>query len=202
MPRNIRPFVFARQRGWLPVLSTIAITLSLLPACGPEGQEGSPARTDSRNGWEYPIRLGDPRSKVHQFLGNAARTTEVLEEYPMSGVTTWFDLEGRLAKLNFHGKAGALYSGPNAMMAPNWIPSDRPLLFGLTAHADEADFRRRLGSPVHEVEAGPAKAKELRCLWRKDGYLIDALFLASDRTEGGKAFAKGCLVWCEVSPGL
>ena len=128
MPRNIRPFVFARQRGWLPVLSTIAITLLLLPACGPKGREGSPVRTDSRNGWEYPIRLGDPHSKVHQFLGNAARTTEVLEEYPMSGVTTWFDLEGRLAKLNFHGKAGALYSGPNAMMAPNWIPSDRPLI--------------------------------------------------------------------------
>lgn len=202
MLREVKHFIFARQRGRLRVLSTIAITLSLMPACGPKGQDGSPIRTDSRNGWEYPIRLGDPRSKVHEFLGNATRTTEVLEEYPMSGVTTWFDLGGRLTKLNFHGEAGALYSGPNSMIAPNWIPSDRPLLFGLTAHADEGDFKRRLGSPINEVEAGPAKAKEVRCVWRKDGYVIDALFLASDREEGGKTFAKGCLVWFEVSPGL
>jgi hypothetical protein len=73
----------------------------------------------------------------------------------MSGVTLWFSPEGRLTKLNFQGRAGALYSGPNSPASQNWIPSDRSLVFGLTAHASEVDFARLLGTPVSANEAVP-----------------------------------------------
>jgi len=191
-----------RQSGWFRVVATIAVTLSLSALHASKGEGDSPIATHSGASWEYPIRLGDSRAKVHALLGNASRATDVLEEYPMSGVTIWFDSEGRVTKLNFQGEAGALYAGPNSVIGPNWIPSDRPVVFGLTAHATEDQFRRQLGSPVREDDAGRAKAKELRLVWRKDGYLIDALFVASDRTEEGKMFAKGGLIWFEISPGL
>ena len=59
----------------------------------------------SSDSWEYPIRFGDPLSKVHSLLGNATRTTDVLEEHPLSGVTVWFDSDRRVTKLNFQGAA-------------------------------------------------------------------------------------------------
>jgi len=201
MARNSTESAFMRKCSWFGAAAVISVTLGLLPACGTNSNDSSSARTDSRDSWQYPLRLGDARARVHEILGNATRTTEVLEEYPMSGVTVWFDSEGRLTKLNFHGEAGALYSGPNSMIGANWIPSDRPVLSGLTSHANEDDFRRLLGSPVREYEAGPSNAKEVRRVWRYGGYLIDALFLVSDRTNEGKTFTKGSLVWFEVSPG-
>ena len=104
---------------------------------------------------------------------------------------------GRLTKLNFQGSAGALYSD-----GQNWIPSDRPPVFGLSADANASDFARLLGAPLSENEGGPASRRELRRIWRKDGYLIDGLFLASDRTDIGKTFPNGSLLWFEISPGL
>jgi hypothetical protein len=121
----------------------------------------------------------------------------VLEEFPLSGVTLWFSPEGRVTKLNFQGGAGALYS-----IGPDWIPSDRTVAFGLSARSSEAEFTTRLGAPASETESGSAAAKELRRVWRKDGYVIDALFLGSDRNDLGRAFPKGSLLWVELSPGL
>ena len=120
----------------------------------------------------------------------------------MSGVTLWFDPGGRLTKINLHGVVGALYSEPNSIVGENWIASDRPLVFGLTAHATESDFASVLGVPVSQNEAGSTNRREVRRVWRKDSYLIDALFLASDRTEDGRKFPKGALLWFEVSRGL
>jgi hypothetical protein len=120
----------------------------------------------------------------------------------MSGVTLWFDPEGRVSKVGLHGAAGALYSGPLSILGPNWIPSDQPLLFGLTAHSSGRDFARVLGAPVSEIEASSSSKCEVRRVWRKRGYVIDATFLGSDRTDGGKMFQNGALVWVEVSRGL
>ena len=202
MARNSEEFAFMRKRSWFGAAALISVTLVLLPACGTDGKNGSSARTNSRDSWQYPLRFGDARSKVHEILGNAAQTTNILEEYPMSGVTVWFDSEGRLSKFCFHGEAGALYSGPDSTIGANWIPSDSPVLSGLTSHAHEGEFRRLLGSPVREYEADPSNAKEVRRVWRYRGYLIDALFLASGRTSDKNTFTKGSLVWFEVSPGL
>ena len=163
-------------------------------ACKPKGS-GTAMRSDSGGAWPYPVRLGDSRAQVHGSLGNAARVTEVLEEYPLSGVTVWYNPEGRVAKLNFAGLACAVYSLES-------IPSDRQLMFGLTAHTDEAGFRQLLGNPVRESVAGAANAKEARVVWRKDGYVIDALFLASERAYQSQALPLGRLVWFEISPGV
>jgi hypothetical protein len=180
--------------------ATVSVVLAALlsSACTSRGPEASISGA-SLSAWAYPIRLGDSRARAHELLGNPTRTTDVLEEYPMSGVTLWFDPEGRLTKLNFTGPAGkALYSGPNTDL----IPSNRPIVFGLTAQSRDADFSRVLGTPVSEAEERAASSREVRRVWRKDGVLIDALFLAVDRTEAGKALPKGGLVWFEVSRGL
>lgn len=187
---------FAENRRLLISGSAALIAMAVLAACDLKRTDQSASR-ESQNPWTYPLRLGGSRGKAHEVLGNATRTTEVLEEYPLSGVTLWFSPEGRVTKFNFHGAAGALYSG-----GQNWIPSDPTVVFGLTAHSSDADFADRLGAPVTESEAGSAAARELRLIWKKDGYVIDALFLASDRHDLGQTFPKGSLLWVEISPGL
>jgi hypothetical protein len=123
--------------------------------------------------------------------------TPVLEEYPASGVTVWFNPEGKVAKLNFAGAAISLYSGSKEI-----IVSDRRIVFGLTAHAAETTFHRALGPCTIQREERSAAIRERRCIWRKDGYFIDALFLATDRTYGRTMLPRGTLVWFEVSPVL
>ena len=120
------------------------IAIAVLSACNSASNK-SRRSTNSESGgaWTYPIHLGDARGKAHEFLGNAARTTEVLEEFPLSGVTLWFSPEGRVTKLNFQGGAGALYS-----IGQDWISSDRTVVFGLSARSTEAEFTTRLGAPA------------------------------------------------------
>lgn len=196
-----------------------AVSLSVLfwlsIACG-TSTDGPGGRRASDDSWDYAIRLGDSRAKVHKLLGNAARTTDALEEYPKSGVTVWFDSEGRASKLNFGAEADQIYVG-----ASEWIPSDRQLMFGLSTRMNEDEFTRVLGTPVrvHEhrvpptggasvpASAGPDKYftdwhNERRVIWRKLNYSIEARFLASDRADQGKTFAKGSLLDFEISPGL
>jgi hypothetical protein len=195
-------FRLVQGRAQLDMVAAILIAMASLSACDSKNAGVQQTSGDSLSSWAYPLHFGDSRGRAHEVLGNATRTTEVLEEYPMSGVTLWFSPEGRLTKLNFQGSAGALYSGPNSTAGQNWIPSDQSLVFGLTAHANEVDFARLLGTPVSENEAGSASTSELRRIWRKDGYLVDALFLASNRSDLGKTFPKGSLLWLEISPGL
>ena len=113
--------------------------------------------------WTYPIRLGDARAKAHELLGNPTRSTEVLEEYPLSGITLWFDSEGRVSKVNLQGTASALYTGGAVSLL-----SHRALAFGLTAHSRDGDFARILGMPVTEIQEGPSERREVRRLWRKE----------------------------------
>jgi hypothetical protein len=55
--------------------------------------------------WQYPIRLGDTRAQVHALVGAATHSDSILEEYPASGVSLWFDQNDRVTKLNFLGEA-------------------------------------------------------------------------------------------------
>jgi hypothetical protein len=164
------------------------LVLSLSPACK--------FRTAS-DPWAYPVRLGDSRARVHELLGSATRTTEAVEEYPLSGVSVWFNPEGRVTKLNFSGAAAGL----NSVGTFDSIPSDRSLMFGLTADIDEAGFRHLLGPPTVEAGLGSMARREARLVWRKGGYTIDAHFLATDRPHDERLLAKGCLLWFEISPG-
>ncbi len=188
--------------GFLTLAAAPSVLLPFGLAGGSEGPSNNPgaaqpASDDSGSPWTYPLQLGDSRGKAHEWLGNATRATEVLDEFSLSGVTLWFSSEGRVTKFNFQGAAGALYSGTE-----KWVASDRTVVFGRTARSSDADFKSRLGAPVGESESGPLAARELRRIWRKDGYLIDALFLSSDRSDRGQAFPKGSLLWVEISPGL
>lgn len=147
--------------------------------------------------WNYPIRLGDPISKVHSLLGTPSRSTEILEEYPRSGVSVWFTPEGRVAKLNFHGQAGVLYAPDN-----QWHPTDTVVLLGLSPRATEAEFRQALGVPEQTTMERSSAVREAHHSWRKSGYIVDGWFLATERTLGEIPFPKGALLWFEVSPTL
>jgi hypothetical protein len=120
-----------------------------------------------------------------------------LEEYPASGLTVWFDVEGRVTKLNFAGGAIAIYSDHS----PTPIPSDHQLLFGLTTHTDEAGFRRILGTPARETQEGKTSGREVQHIWKRGGYIVEALFLTVEHTHEEKKYPAGSLVWCEVYRG-
>lgn len=176
--------------------SALFMVLGIAVACGRTGGDGRPLPQRAGGSWKYPVQLGDHRSKIHELLGAPTRATEELEEYPGSGITAWFDAEGRVAKFNFTGSAGAPEMYPIAPLAS--IPSEREVVFGLTTRLDEAAFRRILGAPAKESVAG-----DLRCVWRRDGYVVDASFLRSrGRGLDGKTYEKGTLLWFEVSHGL
>lgn len=180
------------------VLIVVSVALGLLLGCGDGRKATACSETISSGSWQYPVRLGDLRERVHKLLGAASRTTPELEEYPESGVTVWFDHESRVTKLNFAGEACAVYA--SASFDP--IISKQQILFGLTGHTDEAGFRRVLGVPARESHERTTSVKELRCVWKKDGYVVDALFLVAERNHKGKTFPKGTLLWFEVFRGL
>jgi len=152
---------------------------------------------NTKNSWEYSIRLGDSRSKVHELLGIPSRTTSEIEEYPTSGVSVWFDSENRIGKLNFAGPAIGIYGG-----TPKQLLSDNPILFGLTMRSNEATFRKVLGLPSLETQERSQAFREQRCIWKKEGYLINALFVLAERSDGDKLYQRGTLIWFEVSPTL
>ena len=187
----------SRMGTSLALLIGLLLSISAFSGCG---GKASPSRDAAPDSWTYPIRLGDSRGEAHSVLGNPARVTKVLEEYPMSGVTLWFDPEGRVSKVGMHGEAGALYAEPSRF-GDSWIPSERPLVFGLTPRANEVDFVRALGTPASQTEWGASRRRETRRVWRRDGYIVDAEFLATDRSAEGKTFSKGSLLAFEVSHG-
>jgi hypothetical protein len=186
---------------------------SLLAACDiaqpstvhqAETQSADLHRSD--DSWQYPIRLADTRAQVHTLLGAATRSDSILEEYPASGVSLWFDQNDRVTKLNFIGEAGGAYRS-----ALEGMLSDQPLLFGLTARSDEAAFRKVFGQPRQEQIEGPAGRRERHLVWKKYGYVIDGLFFVEVHKTltckdpcdvSTEAYRPGTLVWFDVYRGL
>lgn len=180
------------------VLVVASIALGLFVGYGDGRMALAGSETISSDSWQYPVRLGDLREGVHRLLGAASRIMPELEEYPESGVTVWFDRESRVTKLNFAGEACAVYA--SASFDP--IISKQQIVFGLTGYTDEAGFRRVLGVPDRESHERSMSVSELRCVWKKGGYVVDALFLVAERNHEGKTFSKGSLIWFEVVRGL
>jgi hypothetical protein len=121
-----------------------------------------------------------------------------LEEYPSSGVTVLFDAEGRVARISILGPASNIYSAGSET-----LPSPQVVLFGLTGQTPESEFRRILGLPASTTVGGAAVRRELRCTWKKAGYMINAEFLAAPRDDpAGRTFPSGTLLWFEVSRGI
>jgi hypothetical protein len=176
----------------------IALALGLLVGCGDGSRDSARSDTVSSGSWQYPVKLGDRREEVHRVLGNASRITTELEEYPESGVTIWFNRENLVMKFNFAGEASAIYA--SASYDP--IISKQQIVFGLTGYTDEAGFRRVLGVPVKENYERATNVRERQCVWKKDGYVVDALFVVAERNYEGKTFSKGSLIWFEVFRGL
>jgi hypothetical protein len=96
-------------KGLTRVLVFVLIALGFLIECCGAGQVSPALKAAGPDSWQYPIRLGDTRARVHELLGAASRTTTNLEEYPTSGVDVWFNTEGRVTKLNFAGEASVVY---------------------------------------------------------------------------------------------
>ena len=169
-----------------------SVALVLFSGCSHISHSGNGVSADP---WEYPVKLGASRAQVHEVLGSASRSNQQLEEYPPSGVTVWFDSSDRVTKVGLEGEAGAVYVNAS-WDAP--MPSDHPLAFGLTGHSAEADFRRTLGTPKREIQERAAAARELHLMWKKDGYVVDGLFLGLERDERGRTYPVGSLLWFEV----
>jgi len=206
---GVAGFCRVTRSTWRHSPFAVACLVALMgsPNLGCSSLSRSQTGTDS-DGWQYALRLGDDLSRVHSLLGFAWRSQNtgsgLLEEYPLSGVSVWLDQGNRVTKLNFIGSAGAYrYSGMT-----NWIVSDRGVFGRLTARMNEAQFRVALGIPaIDGAEAatvdpwhGRNAVREHRCVWRKGGFIIDALFVSEAQASDRQA--KGSLIWFDVSPGL
>jgi TonB family protein len=190
--------------------SPVTAPSSVLPDVSFQSQPGqsNPRPVDTRpsaDPWQYPIRLGDTRVQVHTLLSAATRSDSILEEYPASGVSLWFDSRDRVTKLNFIGPASGPYWG-----AVEEMPSDRLLLFGLTARSDEHAFRQALGDPRELPRSGVCGRSDRHLIWKKSGYVVDGLFFLEVHDPSlswkdclpQKAYRPGTLVWFEVYRGL
>ena len=175
------------------ILLAFALAITLVVGCRQNRENPSDTK------WQYPVHLGDSQAKVHQLLGNpSAASHDLVEEFPSSGLSVWLNTERQVSKLNFQGEAAVIYTFDSFA----FLPSNRQVLYGLTSRSREVDFRRILGTPTSEKEEGASAVRELHCLWKKDGFLIDGLFLVAPRTRENKLFDKGSLLWFEVSPSL
>ena len=172
----------------LAAASILSVACSGRPAGGGTGDQ--PQATLA---WEYPVHLGDDRTKVKAVLGQPILRPGY-ETYPASGVEVWYGSGDTVAKLVFLGQGAALYGADEAQ-----LPSKHPLMLGLTSQADEAAFRRALGPPTQEGPGRVPDKRVRRCVWRTKSLLIDAEFLTEARTEPGRTFAAGVLIWFSVS---
>ena len=167
------------------VIASLIIVI-VLAACGCGSQQ--PASLN----WKYPVRFGDSRARVHELLG--APNTGLLsaaEKFWASGVDVEFGPEGRVTGFTFDGVAAAPYGGPEGS-----YPTEREFFAGLGAQADEATFRRVLGIPVDDQQR---EALYRRSAWRRDGFLIQAAFLAVETSAEGRTLAKGTLFSVTIS---
>jgi hypothetical protein len=141
------------------------------------------------------VRLGDQRAKLRELLGAPSSTTDSQDDYRGSGVAAWFDAEGRVTKLKFTGAAGSspMYANEDTP----FLPSAGAVVFGLTPLVDEPGFKKLLGAPATESASG-----DLRCEWKRSGYVIAAVFMRKDGLGlDGIEYPKGTLLSFEVSRG-
>jgi hypothetical protein len=113
-------------------------------------------------------------------------------------VTVSFDEDRRVTKLTFAGPAYAIQPGASSAS----IVTERQILFGLTSHTDEAEFRRILGKPVKETPERSTNQRVLHCVWKKSGYIVDAIFLGAESVREGATLPEGSLVQIDVCRGL
>ena len=198
----------ARMRVYVWVV--LSVTFILLMGCTDGGQDQAMDPDILADPWQYPIRVGDSRATVRDLLGPPYHTsTPVWDEFPTSGVSLMFDVGGRVTKLYFVGEADA----HSPYIPSKYIPSDRPVLFGLSGHSDEEDFRLALGSPVAERLDSPGHVflesegrlrplRGVRLIWRKEGYVVEGLFVAEERGYRENPYDKGTLSQFEVYRGL
>jgi hypothetical protein len=182
-------------RNSISLVLAAALMAASVPAC----QQASPESVSrSTATWQYPIRLGDTRARVNEFLTMPAIDDGgIHQEYPASGVAIFFDDTGHLAKISIYGPASKVIG--MRIGGSEILPSNRPVVFGLAGTVNEATFRKVLGRPETETR-GP---RERRCVWNKDGYVIDAQFLAIQREdERGTLYSPGTLLWFDITRGL
>jgi hypothetical protein len=181
------------------VLLLLGLTLGAAGCGSLKERTVDPAQT-----WEYPLRLGDTRTRVHERLGIPTRATEDLDEYYVLGISVWYDSKARIAEFAFAGAAvgiDLLYGHPYPDL---WL-SDRIILRGLTTQSDETAFRRALGEPGREETYTGLLQKKVRlrvCRWRIDDIEIRAQFVAQDEREDREQVSAGTLVDLFVSPTL
>ncbi len=184
----------------------LLLSVVLLIGCNDVGRDQAVDSDTPANPWQYPIRLGDSRLTVQELLGPPHYSEKPMrDEFPRSGVSAIFNAAGRVTLLSFGGEANYIQD--------LYIPSDRPVLFGLSGHSSEEDFRLALGSPVAESQegAGPQVQEKdgryrfvmgVRLVWKKEGYIVEGLFVAEERGHRGNIYDKGTLDKFDVHRGL
>jgi len=156
-----------------------------------------PIQVVASDAWQYPLRLGDTKGKVHELFTAPKKASPDTEEYPASGLTVLYDDDRRVTKLTFAGRANAVYSEASPPLL-----TERQILFGLTSHNGEEDFRRILGTPAREIQERSTGPKERHCVWKKGGYVVEAFFLSAESSRDDVKFPVGSLVRVEVYRGL
>jgi len=166
--------------------------------------------TETSGTWQYPLRFGDGKHEVHKVLGPPHVEESWRETFPASGVAVWF-ADDKVSKFTFIGDASSISVGASTLRTSTEaatdetgdylgeVPSDAKIAFGLTARDTQATFGKILGQPV---KSGKEYSATFRSVWRKDGYVLDAVFLSVDRVYGGRSFRRGTLVSLDVTRGL
>src|SRR5215813_6411271 len=103
----------SRQHLWsrARVLILTFIIVGCVAGCSQGGGAPLlPIQVVASDAWQYPLRLGDTKGKVHELFTAAKRASPDTEEYPASGLTVLYDDDRRVTKLTFAGRANAVYS--------------------------------------------------------------------------------------------
>jgi len=68
----------------------------------------------------------------------------------------------------------------------NPLPTEHLIFFDLTGSTNEARLQTSFWCTTEREQEGSAAKRESHCIWRYQGYLVDALFLVAERNQGNK----------------
>ena len=191
------------------LLYSFLLTSFLMPVC----------TSGSRDNWQLPFKIGDPKSIVYSSLGEPTdlkgRTagtgefiieTDEVEWYRDKGIAVSYYTTGHVSSITLHGEFN------------NWFTPYKGYLFsGLRITDSLGKFKDVLGSPVsieksalnqlldysaQQIGSTKEFKEESRVYkWKMNNTLIEAEFWVNDYTERGQTFKAGTLKELDLQRG-
>lgn len=138
--------------------------------------------------WQYPIRLGEPRSDVEGLLGSETPGMGLIRWYPASGFSVKYDSAGTVQQLNFKGNYGY----------DDWITTTHEIFKGVTVDLSLPELIHRLGEPA-AVGTSEEKYGWHTIVWERPGHLIEVDVWVRDYQERGRSYPKDSVKWFTVT---